>query len=203
MIIPEKFCPDDVIIPVFPEVLLNLRFPDIKFVSLDPLSNNISASNVDTPTALFTDLTSLNPKESTLVITLPSWTPLINIDSSLTNLPVTSIKLKSVTLDPVALTNPVAPLLAPCIWSDAVNEVIAVATLISVNVFISNKRVSYCVVAFTKLADWALKSYNLARPISDPLPPLLLSSKDTVAVVPIPKLGEPKTLFTNNGSPVV
>ena len=72
-----------------------------------------------------------------------------------------------------------------------------------VNVFISNKRVSYCVVSFTKLADCALKSYSLATPISDPPPPLLLLSKDTVAVVPIPKLGEPKTLFTNNGSPVV
>ena len=27
--------------------------------------------------------------------------------------------------------------------------------------------------------------------------------KDTVAVVPIPKLGDPKTLLTNKGSPVV
>ena len=60
-------------IPVFPEVLLNLRFPDIKFVSLDPLSNNISASNVDTPTALFTDLTSLNPKAVSYThLTLPT-----------------------------------------------------------------------------------------------------------------------------------
>jgi len=156
--IPEKLLPDEVIIPAFPEVLLNLKLPEIKLVSLVPLSSKISASNVDTPTALFNDLTSLNPKESTLVITLPFWTPLIKIDSSLINLPVTSIKLKSVTLVPEALTNPVAPLLAPCIWSDAVSEVIAVATLTSVNVFISNKRVSYCVDEFTKLADCALKS---------------------------------------------
>jgi len=118
------------------------------------------------------------------------------------NLPLTSVKLKSVTLVPDDLTNPVAPLLAPCIWSDAVNEVIAVPTLMSVNVLISNKRASYSVVSFTKLADWALKSYSLASPISDPLFPLLLEIKETVAVVPIPKLGEPKTLFTNKGSPV-
>ena len=162
---PTKFCPDDVTIPAFPipkvpgpTILLNLRLPEITFVSLIPPSNKISASNVDTPTALFNDLTSSNPKELTLVITLPSWTPFIKIDSSFKNLPVTSIKLKSVTLVAVALTNPVAPLLAPCIWSDAVNEVIAVPTLISVNVFISNKRVSNCVVSFTKLADCALKS---------------------------------------------
>ena len=203
VIIPEKLLPDDVIIPAFPLVLLNLKLPEIKFVSLVPSSNNISASNVDTPTALFNDLTSLNPKESTLVITLPSWTPFIKIDSSFKNLPVTSVKLKSVTLVAVVLTNPVAPLLAPCIWSDAVNEVIAVPTLISVNVFISNKRVSYWVVSFTWLADCDLKSYNLARPISLPLFPLLLESKETVAVVPIPKLGDPKILFTNSGSPVV
>ena len=73
----------------------------------------------------------------------------------------------------------------------------------SVNVLISNNRASYSDVSFTKLADLALKSYNLASPISDPLFPLLLEIKETVAVVPIPKLGEPKTLFTNKGSPVV
>ena len=71
VIIPAKFCPDDVIIPVFPEVLLNLKLPESKLVSLVPSSNKMSASNVDTPTALLTDLTSLNPKLSTLVITLP------------------------------------------------------------------------------------------------------------------------------------
>ena len=118
------------------------------------------------------------------------------------NVPFTSIKLKSVTFVPAALTNPVAPLLAPSIWSDVDNAVIAVPTLISVKVFISNNLVSYLVVWFTKLADCALKSYNLARPISDPPSPLLLDIKETVAVVPIPKLGDPKTLFTNNGSPV-
>ena len=90
--IPEKFCPDDVIIPAFPNVLLpktsellNLKLPEIRLVSLVPSSSEISASNVDIPTALFNDLTSLNPKESTLVITLPSWTPLIKIDSSFIN----------------------------------------------------------------------------------------------------------------------
>ena len=175
-------------------------------LNLVPVSNKISASNVDTPTELFNDLTSLNPKESTLVITLPSWTPLIIIDSSLINLPFTSIKLKSVRLDPVECANPVAPLLAPSMWSDAVNEVIAVPTLIVVNVLISNKRVSYWVVWFTKLADCALKSYSLARPTSilcAVVSPLLLDIKATVAVVPIPKLGDPKTLLTSNGSPVV
>ena len=76
--IPAKFLPDDVMIPAFPNVLLpktsellNLRLPEIKFVSLLPELNNISASNVDTPTALLSDLTSLKPKESTFVITLP------------------------------------------------------------------------------------------------------------------------------------
>ena len=32
--IPAKFCPDDVIIPVFPDVLLNLKLPETKFVNL-------------------------------------------------------------------------------------------------------------------------------------------------------------------------
>ena len=72
VIIPEKFCPDDVIIPVLGVILLSLKLPEIKLVSLVPESSKISASNVDTPTALFSDFTSLNPKESTLVITLPS-----------------------------------------------------------------------------------------------------------------------------------
>ena len=69
--IPAKFFPAAVIIPVFPLVLLNLKFPETKFVSLTPLSSKTSASNVETPTALFKDFTSLNPKASTLVITLP------------------------------------------------------------------------------------------------------------------------------------
>ena len=69
--IPAKLLPDDVIIPVFPAVLLNLKLPEIKLVNLVPSSSKISASNVDTPTALLTDLTSLNPKLSTFVITLP------------------------------------------------------------------------------------------------------------------------------------
>ena len=74
--IPAKFCPDDVMIPLFPipfspAILLNLKLPESKLVSLVPSSNKISASNVDTPTALLPDLTSLNPKLSTLVITLP------------------------------------------------------------------------------------------------------------------------------------
>ena len=201
--------PDDVIIPLLPipfspSILLSLKLPETMLLNLVPVSNKTSASNIDTPTALFNDLTSLNPKESTLVTTLPSWTPLIIIDSSLINLPFTSIKLKSVTLVPDDLTNPVAPLLAPSMWSDAVNEVIAVPTLTFVNVLISNKRVSYWVVWFTKLADCALKSYSLARPTSVLLvSPLLLDIKATVAVVPIPKLGDPKTLLTSNGSPVV
>ena len=59
------------IIPVFPDVLLNLKLPEIKLVSLVPSSSRTSASNVDTPTALFIDLTSLNPKASTFVTTLP------------------------------------------------------------------------------------------------------------------------------------
>ena len=74
--IPAKFCPDDVMIPLFPIpfsplILLNLKLPESKLVSLVPSSNKISASNVDTPTALFIDLTSLNPKASTFVMTLP------------------------------------------------------------------------------------------------------------------------------------
>ena len=70
--IPAKFCPDAVIIPAFPTpkvpgptMLLNLRLPEIILVSLVPPSSKISASNVDIPTALFNDLTSLNPKAST------------------------------------------------------------------------------------------------------------------------------------------
>ena len=71
MIIPAKFLPDAVIIPVFPLVLLNLKLPDIILVNLIASSRTTSASNVDTPTALLRDLTSLNPKLSTFVITLP------------------------------------------------------------------------------------------------------------------------------------
>ena len=61
VIIPAMLLPDDVIIPVFPAVLLNLKLPETKFVNLVPSSSKISASNVDTPTALFIDFTSLNP----------------------------------------------------------------------------------------------------------------------------------------------
>ena len=69
--------PDDVIIPLLPIpfsplILLSLKLPETMLLNLVPVSNKISASNVDTPTELFNDLTSLNPKESTLVITLPS-----------------------------------------------------------------------------------------------------------------------------------
>ena len=72
VISPTKFLPDAVIIPIFPPVLVNLRLPETKFVNLVPSSSTISASNVDTPTALLSDLTSLNPKSSTFIITLPS-----------------------------------------------------------------------------------------------------------------------------------
>jgi len=93
--IPAKFFPDAVIIPTFPPVLLNLKLPDIIFVNLTVLSSTISAKNVDTPTALCIDFTSLNVKLSTFVMTLPFCTPLTIIDSSLINLPLTSVKLKS------------------------------------------------------------------------------------------------------------
>ena len=158
MIIPAKFCPVAVITPAFPDVLLNLKFPAIRLLSLFVLLSKRSASNVETPTALFTDLTSLNVKSSTLVIILPFWTPLISIDSSFKNTPFTSIRLKSVTFVPADLINPVAPLLTPWMWSESDNDVIAVPTLIFVNVLTSNKRVSYWVVSFTKLADCDLKS---------------------------------------------
>ena len=158
MIIPAKFCPDAVIIPVFPDVLLNLKLPAARLPSLIRLSRTTSAENVETPTALWRDLTSLNVKLSTLVITLPFWTPFINTDSSFKNAPFTSTKPRSLTFVPADLTNPVAPLLPPCIWSPIDIEVIAVPTLTLVNVFISNKRVSNVVVSFTKLADCALKS---------------------------------------------
>jgi hypothetical protein len=58
-------------IPVFPAVLLNLKLPETKFVNLSPSSSKISASNVDTPTALLIDFISFNPKSSTFVMTLP------------------------------------------------------------------------------------------------------------------------------------
>ena len=137
------------IIPAFPDVLLNLKLPETRLLKLTVLSSNKSASNVETPTALFNDFTSLKVKSSTFVIILPSWTPLINIDSSFINSPFTSIKLKSVTFVPAVLTNPVAPLLAPSIWSEDDKDVIAVPTLMFVNVLMSNKRVSYWVVSFT------------------------------------------------------
>ena len=58
MIIPAKFCPDAVIIPAFPDVLLNLKLPETKFVNLVPSSSTTSAKNVDTPTAVsYTHLT--------------------------------------------------------------------------------------------------------------------------------------------------
>ena len=59
VIIPAKLLPDDVIIPVFPAVLLNLKLPETKFVNLVPSSSTISASNVDTPTALSVSYTHL------------------------------------------------------------------------------------------------------------------------------------------------
>ena len=76
VMLPAKFCPDDVIIPLFPipfspSMLLNLKLPESKLVSLVASSSKISASKVDTPTALFIDFTSLNPKSSTFVMTLP------------------------------------------------------------------------------------------------------------------------------------
>ena len=55
-------------------MLLNLKFPEIKLVNLVVLSKVTSASNVDTPTALFNDLISLIEKSSTLLITLPFTT---------------------------------------------------------------------------------------------------------------------------------
>ena len=149
MTIPAKFAPEAVIIPAFPDVLLNLKLPVTKVLSLFLLSSVRSASNVDTPTALFKDFTSLNEKSSTLVIVLPSWTPLIIIDSSSINWPSTSIKLNSVEFVIADLTNPTAPLLAPWIWSEDDNDVIAVPTLIFVKVFISNIRISYLVELFT------------------------------------------------------
>ena len=156
--IPAKFCPDAVIIPVFPDVLLNLKLPAVRLLNLIRLSRTKSAANVETPTALLRDLTSLNVKLSTLVITLPFWTPFINIDSSFKNSPFTSLSLTDDAPVKSLCTYPVAPLLLPSIWSPADNEVIAVPTLTSENVLISNKRTSYWVVSFTKLADCALKS---------------------------------------------
>ena len=50
MIIPAKFCPDAVIIPVFPDVLLNLKLPAERVPSLTTSSSTTSAKNVDTPT---------------------------------------------------------------------------------------------------------------------------------------------------------
>ena len=158
MIIPAKFCPDAVIIPAFPDVLLNLKLPAARLPSLIRLSRATSAENVETPTALWRDLTSLNVKLSTLVITLPSRTPFINMDSSFKNSPFTSLSLTDDAPVKFLCTYPVAPLLPPSIWSPADNEVIAVETRMSVNVFISNKRVSNVVVSFTKLPDCALKS---------------------------------------------
>ena len=171
-------------------------------VNFSPLSRTTSAAKVDTPTALSTDETSLIPNVSTLVITLPSVFPLTIKDSFFKNLPETSLRLIVVTLVPAVLTYPTAPLLVPWILSAAAKDVIAVPTVTLVNVLTSNKRSSNWVVAFKKLLDWALKSYNLASPISVPLFPLLLFIKETVAVVPIPKLGDPKILFTKIGSPV-
>ena len=72
MTIPAKFAPEAVMIPAFQDVLLNLKLPVTKVLSLFLLSSVRSASNVDTPTALFKDFTSLNEKSSTLVIVLPS-----------------------------------------------------------------------------------------------------------------------------------
>ncbi len=69
MIIPAKLFPVAVIIPVFPvdPTLDNLKFPATKLLRVIPVSNKTSDSNVDTPTALFSDLTSLKVKSSTFV----------------------------------------------------------------------------------------------------------------------------------------
>ena len=95
VMIPAKFCPDAVIIPVFPDVLLNLKLPAVRLLSLIRLSRTKSAENVETPTALCIYFTSLNPKEVTFVMILPFGTPLTKKDSSFRNLPLTSVKLKS------------------------------------------------------------------------------------------------------------
>ena len=168
MIIPAKFLPVALITPAFPlpklapstviSAFVNLKFPDTILLSLVPVLSKISATNVDTPTALLIDFTSLNVNLSTLVRTLPFWTPFINIDSSFKNVPLTSIKLKVVTFVPADLTNPDAPLLTPWMWVPRGAEVIAVPTVTFVNVLMSNKRTSYWVVLSTKLPDWALKS---------------------------------------------
>ena len=211
VIIPAKFLPAALITPPFPTpndvwpvttAFVNWKLPEIIFVSFSPLSRTTSAEKVETPTALSNEATSLNPKVSTLVINLPSAIPLIEIDSFFKNLPLTSTNLKSVAYLTAETTYPVAPLLEPWILSVADKDVIAVPTLISVNVLTSNKRISYWVLAFTKLPDWALKSYSLASPISDPLFPFLLDIKETVAVVPIPKLGDPEILLRKRGLPV-
>ena len=123
-----------------------------------PLSRTTSAAKVETPTALSIDATSSNPNVSTLVKILPSRIPLIIIDSFFKNLPVTSVRLTLVVLVAEDLTYPTAPLLVPCILSEVDKDVIAVPTLIVVNVFTSNKRASYSVVASSKLRDFALKS---------------------------------------------
>ena len=52
MIIPAKFCPEAVMIPAFPDVLLNLKLPEARLPNLIKLSRTISAENVETPTAL-------------------------------------------------------------------------------------------------------------------------------------------------------
>ena len=50
--IPAKFWLEAVITPAFPDVLLNLKLPAVRLLSLITLSRIISAENVETPTAL-------------------------------------------------------------------------------------------------------------------------------------------------------
>ena len=113
MTIPAKFSPATVILPVLPLVLTNWKLPVERLPNGRPSSISTSASNVDTPTALRRDFTSLKLKSLTLVIILPFGLPLIKIVSSFKNLPAESIKVNSVRLLPPVTTNPVAPLLAP------------------------------------------------------------------------------------------
>ena len=115
VIIPAKFLPAALITPPLPFpwpgtlALVNWKLPEIIFVSFSPLSRTTSAEKVETPTALSNEATSLNPKVSTLVIILPSATPLIVIDSFFKNLPLTSTKLKSVAFVTVSYTHLTLP----------------------------------------------------------------------------------------------
>ena len=91
--IPTKFFPAAVIVPVLLAVFVNLKLPETKDVSLVPSSRTTSAEKVETPTALSTDATFSNPNVSTLTKVLPLFIPLIIIVSFFTNLPFTSVRL--------------------------------------------------------------------------------------------------------------